>query len=192
MNKSTATSNLMEHDHVTFIGVIARTAVVHTVTYFLVGFAAFLVFDYATVFAEPGLATYMRGTDDPLVRAGPLFQPLRGILFGLAFYPLRSVLFERRNGWAVTWLVLVTIGIFSTFGPSPGSIEGLIYTTVPVSRQAWGLVEILIQSLLLSSLLFYWVRHPGKRWLSWVLGVAFVIVMALPAMGLLAGQVTPA
>ncbi|MGA9522993.1 MAG: hypothetical protein WBV82_16110 [Myxococcaceae bacterium] len=181
-------SSLMERDHISLGGVIARSAVVHTVTYFLVGFAAYLVFDYATVFNEPGLASYMRPTDDPLVRAGTLFQPLRGILFGLALYPLRSVLFERRNGWAVTWLVLVTIGIFSTFGPSPGSIEGFVYTTVPIGRQSWGLVEILVQSLLLSSLLFYWVRHPEKRWLSRVLVALFVVVMGLPALGLLAAQ----
>ncbi len=178
----------MERDRISLMGVIAKSVVVHTVTYFLVGFAAYLVFDYATVFKEAGLASYMRPTDDALVRAGTLFQPLRGILFGLALYPLRSVVFERRNGWAVTWLVLVTIGIFSTFGPTPGSIEGLIYTTVPVDRQLWGLVEILLQSLLLSSLLFYWVRHPDKRWLRRVLVLSFALVMLLPTLGLLAAS----
>jgi hypothetical protein len=183
-------NNGTKNDRITLAEVIGRSVVVHSVTYFLVGLAAYLTLDYATVFNEPGLASYMRPTDHPLVAAGPLFQPLRGVLFGLAFYPLRSVLFERRNGWAVTWLVLVTIGIFSTFGPSPGSIEGLIYTTVPIGRQAWGLVEILVQSLLLSTLLFFWIRHPEKRWLSRALIAAFVVIMALPALGLLAGKVT--
>ena len=32
------------------------------------------------------------------VMAGPLFQPIRGVIFALAFYPLRSVLFAEKRG----------------------------------------------------------------------------------------------
>lgn len=170
----------------TLRGVLLKAVVVHTVSYFVVGLIAYTVFDYSTAFADPALSSFMRSTDDPLVAAGPLFQPLRGILFGLALFPLRSVLFGRRDGWAITWLLLVTLGIFSTFGPTPGSIEGLIYTKVPVGRHSLGLIEVLVQSLLLSVGLFYWVRHPEKRWLSRVLWTAFVIACLLPALGLLA------
>jgi len=63
----------------------------------------------------------------------------------------------------------------------------MIYTTFPVTRQLGGLVEVLVQSLLLSVILFYWVNHPEKRWLSWVLGVLFVIGILLPALGLIVG-----
>jgi len=120
--------------------------------------------------------------------AGPLFQPIRGILFGLVFYLLRDAFFGGKNGWLTMWIVLVVVGIFSTFGPSPGSVEGLVYTTVPVSRQLVGLIEVLVQSLLLSFVLFYWVNHPEKRWLTWVLVVGFILVLVLPALGLLVGQ----
>jgi hypothetical protein len=34
----------------------------------------------------------MRPMTDPLVIAGPLFQPLRGLVFALVFYPLRDCL----------------------------------------------------------------------------------------------------
>ena len=40
-------------------------------------------------------------------------------------------------------------------------------------------------SLLLAVILFYWVNHPEKRWLTWVLGAAFVLFMAFPVLGLL-------
>ena len=167
---------------------VVKTMVTHTVTYFLIRLAAFWCFDYARQFAEPGARSLMRQTDDPLVMAGPLFQPIRGLLFGLAFYPLREPLFGARAGWLVLWLVLVVVGVLGTFGPAPGSVEGLVYTTLPLRFHLGSLPEIVAQALALAALLWYWVNRPGKRWLTWVLGVAFVAALLLPALGLLAGR----
>ncbi len=178
----------MDRNQLTFWGITLRTIVVHTVTYFVIGILAFTIFDYRALFAIPGLSSFMRPIDDPLVTAGVLFQPIRGALFGLVFYLLRDVFFGKKNGWLLMWVVLVVAGIFATFGPSPGSVEGLIYTTVPVSAQLLGLIEVLVQSLLLSFVLFYWVNHPEKRWLTRALAVVFVIVLVLPILGLLVGQ----
>jgi hypothetical protein len=36
------------------------------------------------------------------------------------------------------WVTLVLVGIFSTFGPAPGSIEGLVCTVLPAARQLIG------------------------------------------------------
>ncbi|MGC2662378.1 MAG: hypothetical protein WA324_30810 [Bryobacteraceae bacterium] len=47
--------------------------------------------------------------------AGPLLQPIRGLIFALVFYPLRACLFERRNGWLLMSKILVALGILSTF-----------------------------------------------------------------------------
>ena len=129
----------------------------------------------------------MRQTNEPIVMAGPLFQPIRGFLFAVAFYPLRSVLFGQKNGWLAMWLVLVMVGILSTFGPSPGSVEGMIYTVFPIRLQLFGMSEVLLQSLLLSTILCHWVNHPEKRWLNWLFGVAFFLVLLLPTLGLLLG-----
>jgi hypothetical protein len=172
----------------TFWSITLKTIVVHTITYFAVGLLALTLFDYSTRFADPSLSCLMRQTDDPLVAAGPLFQPIRGLLFGIVFYLLRDVLFRGRGGWSAMWIMLVVVGIFSTFGPTPGSVEGLIYTTLPIRGQLFGLIEVLIQSLLLSTITTHWVTHPNVRWLSWVLGVLFVIALLLPAAGLLLGQ----
>lgn len=172
----------------TFWDITLKAVVVHTVTYFAVGLLAFTAFDYTTRFADTALRSLMRQTDHPLVAAGPLFQPIRGLLFGIVFYLLRNVLFRERDGWLRMWIMLVFVGIFSTFGPTPGSIEGLIYTTLPVRGQLAGLSEVLLQSLLLSVITFVWVRSPGWRWLNWVLGILFIITLLLPALGLLLGQ----
>jgi hypothetical protein len=126
--------------------------------------------------------------DDPWVMAGPLLQPVRGLLFALAFYPLRRVLFDRKDGWLVLWLELIILGILSPFGALPGSVEGMIYTIWPVRSHVIGLPEVFLQSFLLSVDLHYWVRHPEKKWLSWTLGILLFLLLLLPAIGLLTRQ----
>jgi hypothetical protein len=107
----------------------------------------------------------------------------------LAFYPLRQALFARKGGWLVLWWLLVALGILSTFGPAPGSVEGMIYTVIPPLSQLLGLWETLLQSLLLAIVLFYWVNNPAQKWIGWALGIAFAILMTLPILGLLVSPV---
>lgn len=169
----------------TAAAVILKTAVTHTVTYFLLGALSFLLFDYASLYAGSAVSQFMRQTDQPIVMAGPLFQPLRGLLFGVILYLLREPFFQRKRGWLVLWATLVVIGIISTYGAAPGSLEGMVYTTLPISFHLRGLPEVLLQTLLFSALLFYWVNHPEKKWLTWVLGILFFLVLLFPALGLL-------
>ncbi len=155
----------------------------HTITYFIIGALAAHYLDYAAVMASPDSG--MRPITSPWVMAGPLFQPLRGLVFALVFYPLRNCLFGRKYGWLLMGWMLIAIGILSTFGPASGSIEGMIYTPVPIRFQLRGWLEVVPQALLLSALLCYWVNHPEKKWLNWLLGVVFLILMAMPVLGLL-------
>lgn len=170
---------------VSFADIGIKTIVVHTATYFVMGLLAMQFMDYAHRFAQPGMEVYMRSLSDPVVAAGPLFQPLRGLLFAIAFYPLRDKLFNRKNGWAVMWLLLVTLGILSTFGPSPGSIEGFIYTTSPFVLQVFGLPEVVLQSLFLSVILCYWVGHPKNRRLAWAMWILFAAAIVASVLGII-------
>jgi hypothetical protein len=167
-----------------------KTVIVHTVTYFLAGVLAYTLGGYEKTFSQPPLSYFMRPVSDPLVMAGPLFQPIRGVIFASALYPLRDVLFGQRRGWLILWWLLLALGVLSTFGPAPGSVEGLIYTIISPLSQILGLWEVLLQSFLFSVILFYWVNHPEKRWLSWTLGAAFSIVMILGLLGLFSAGVT--
>ena len=180
----------MKEDQITLFGLALKAIAAHTLTYFLVGLVASIVFNYSADFARPELRTYMRQLGDPSIALGPALQPIRGILFALALYPLREILFKRKNGWLITWWLLVALGIFSTFGPTPGSVEGAIYTTLPILDQFFsgGMLEILTQSFLFSVLLYYWVNHPEKRWLNWLLGILFVLVVVMSLMGYLAAS----
>jgi len=108
-----------------FWTIIFKTVIVHTLTYFIVGLLSYKLFHYQTFIADS--ASNIRPATHPFVRAGVQFQPIRGFLFGIAFYLLSNVLFSQANGWLIMWVMLVVVGIFSPFAPAPASIEGFIY-----------------------------------------------------------------
>lgn len=167
-----------------FTVLAAKTVVCHTLTYFVMGALAYHFLHYADMINKPNSG--MRTTTDPLLLMGPALQVVRGVLFASIFYLFRTELFGRRNGWLrMSWL-LIGVGILGTFAAPPGSLEGFIYTTVPVASQLRGYLEIVPQALLLSALLCYWVNHAGKRSMSWALSVAYAICVGLPLLGLLA------
>lgn len=168
-----------------FSSIVIKTILVHTVTYFLIGLISFLFLDYSARYADPAVAVALRQTDHPLVTAGPLFQVLRGFLFGIAFYVLRNVIFPKRRGWLTLWLVLLIIGIFSPFSSAPGSIEGVVYSTLPMWFHMMSLPELIIQSFLLSYLTHYMVNHPEKRWLIILFGFLSAIIVLLALLGIL-------
>ena len=80
----------MKENQITLFGLTLKAILAHTLTYFLVGLVASIVFNYSADFARPELRSYMRQLGDPVIALGPALQPLRGILFALAFYPLRG------------------------------------------------------------------------------------------------------
>jgi hypothetical protein len=173
----------MENPQPRFLPLAAKTVVCHTLTYMFMGVLAKKFLNYGTEFARTNSG--MRLITDPWVMAGPLFQPLRGLVFASVFYLLRGCLFGKKNGWFLMAWMLIALGILSTFGPVAGSLEGMVYTTAPIRSQITGWLEIVPQAVLLSALLCYWVNHPEKKWLNWVLGILFFIAMSLPVLGLL-------
>ena len=168
----------------TLLSLILKTSVAHTLTYFLMGILAYNFLNYEDSFVAGALANYMRPTDSPWVAAGPGLQWIRGIIFALAFYPLKEIFFGRKNGWLLLFWMLTALGILSTFGAAPGSIEGILYTYYPTSIFSY--VEIVPQAFLFAGLLYYWVNHPEKKWLNWVLGIFFVLVVLMSVLGVMA------
>lgn len=176
----------MTNAHVRFLPLAAKTIAVHTVSYVCMGILASSLLDYASALARPDMACWMRQFSDPIIMAGPLFQPIRGLVFALVIYSVRQVVFARPDGWLLLWWILVGLGIVSTFGPAPGSLEGLVYTVIPVREQLTGYAEVVPQAFLLALGVVYWVNHPEKRWLTRTMVVAFAVAIALPLLGLLA------
>jgi hypothetical protein len=139
--------------------------------------------NYPRLFAETELRFIMRQTYDPLVRLGVIFQPLRGVIFGIAFFILRHSFFTESNGWLLMWIVLVSLSVLSTFGPSPASIEGILFTKLPLRIHLIGLPELLLQSFLLSFVVYHWVNNPEEYWISRMMWSLFAIALAASIIG---------
>ena len=172
------------------VSIVVRTAIVHTVTYCLVGLVAYNLFHYRAFLADP--SNNFRPSSDPLVRAAVLFQPIRGLLYGVVFYLLSSVLFQQSTGWLIAWVMLAFVGILGTFAPAGHSIEGLVFLKAGSSRNWGGLVEMLTQSFFLSVFTYVWVSNPNSVWMTWAFGILFVIALLLPVLSLVGSKARPA
>lgn len=181
-----ASSGAARHD-VSLAAFVGVAAAAHAATYLVVGLVAMVVFDYTTALRDPALAAWLRPTDDPWVMVGPALQPLRGALFGLVLYPLRARL-RAADGWRVLLGLFVGLGILGAFAPAPGSLEGLIYARLTPGAQLGGMVEVVLQALLLSVALGAWLRGLGRPWLGRALVTVAAAAVALPLLGLLAGS----
>lgn len=164
---------------------VARVVVLHTITYWVAGLVFSTLFDYGQLFSVAPLSTYMRPIDSLMVVAGPLFQPVRGAILGLALWPFRRVFVERERGWLYLWGVFAGVAILATPGPAPGSIEGVVYTTLPLRAHLWGLPEVLVQTLAFSVGLVYWERNREESRLQWVFIGVFVVLLSLSLLGVL-------
>ncbi len=139
-----------------------RVIIAHTLTYFIFGMIMSNVFDYGEIFQREIIRDFMLQIDEHNVILGPFLQPLRGLIFALGLWPVRNLLVEKKRGWLVLWGLLVTIGILSTPAAAPCSIEGVLYTRLPLWYHLMGLPEILLQTLVFSVWLVWWERQSLK------------------------------
>jgi hypothetical protein len=84
---------------------------------------------------------------------GVAMQPVRGLLFALALWPIWDVFIEKKRGWLYLWGIFLVFGILSTTGAAPSSIEGALYSKLPLWYHLLGLPEISLQTLTFSILL---------------------------------------
>jgi len=141
-----------------FLGFAGRAVLVQTVSYFLFGLIMSNVFDYGTLFQQEVIRDFMRPIDSPYIFFGPLIQPIRGLLFAIGLWPLRKTIFENKHGWLILWSIFVIFGILSTPAAAPSSVEGIIYTQLPIWYHLIGLPEIMLQTLTFSVVLYWWER----------------------------------
>lgn len=145
----------------TFLYFALRVIVAHTLTYFVAGLIASNVFHYGAIFALPVIRDYMLPIAQHSLPLGPFMQPIRGLIFAVGLWPIRGLLLEKKRGWLILWGLLVTVGILSTPAASPGSIEGVLYTRLPLWYHLIGLPEIALQTLVFSIWLVWWERQAA-------------------------------
>lgn len=156
----------------------------HMITYFIMGIIAASVLNYKEMFENPPFSYLMKPINSPWVAIGPILQVFRGLVFSVVLWIFRDIILFKKNGWLKLWGLIVGLSVLSTTGPTPGSIEGLIYTKIPILSQLKGYIEVLPQTLFFSLLVFFWYEKPKKLWN--VLSVILVSIMViLCTMGLI-------
>jgi len=168
-------------------GFLGRVTILHFLTYFIVGFLFYFTGLNAVVYFEnnpdPIVAGFLRPTSSLWILAGPLFNLIRGAIFGLALFPFRRVFLERKWGWVYLWGLFLALAIFAPSGPSPGSVEGFVYTELPVLFHLIALPEILLQTLVFSWLVVTWEHRKDKRFTIALVAV-FVVTLTFSILAL--------
>ncbi len=135
-----------------------KAMLVHTITYFIFGIILSNIFDYQEIFEMEIIRDFMRSYDSPMIMLGPLLQPIRGFVFALGIWPIREMIFRKKYGWLILWNIIVVFGIISTPSAAPASIEGVIYSKLPLWYHFIGFPELLLQTLTFSLWLYFWNR----------------------------------
>ncbi|NMA68905.1 MAG: hypothetical protein GX958_05755 [Desulfitobacterium sp.] len=130
---------------------IGRVTFIHIATYILCGIVFSMLFDYESLYALEGVKSFMRPVSGESAILGPLVQVVRGMLFGVVLL-LGKELFTSKYGWLKLWLFILILGIINTPGPAPSSIEGMIYTQLPLEFHLNHAPELIVQTLLFSYL----------------------------------------
>jgi hypothetical protein len=142
-------------DNLKYVG---KVAMIHIATYILCGMVFSIVFNYEKLYTIEGVKNFMRPFNGTSTMIGPLIQVVRGSLFGIILL-LTKDFFTSKYGWLKLWILIVVVGIVNTPAPAPFSIEGMVYTQLPLEFQLKGAPEILIQTLIFS----YFAARPKRQ-----------------------------
>jgi len=177
----------METGKIKFSTFFWRVTSSHVISYFIMGLIAGFLLDYRETFQNPPLSYFMRPVDSPWVAAGPMLNIIRGLIFAVVLWFFKDIFLFKKYGWLKLWGLIVGLSVLSTTGPAPGSIEGLIYTKIPVADQLKGYFEVLPQTLLFSLFVNYWYIKPHKGW-NIISVILMIIIFILCTMGLIAAK----
>jgi len=125
---------------------VIKVAVAHIATYIICGIFFSQIFNYEENWQAGVFGSQMRDYNSIIIFFGPFFQIIRGLLFGGILLLIPRDFFSQKLSWLKLWAVIAGIGIINTPGPGLGSIEGVIYTVVPLKAYV-GCVEIFVQTL---------------------------------------------
>jgi hypothetical protein len=150
----------------------------HVIAYFIAGIFALIVVNYKELFATDSLSSFMRPVTDPIVALGPVLQIFRGIIIAIILLPLRKIFTEEKYGFVKLGILILGLSLLSTIGPTTGSFEGYIYTTIPVLYQILGYPEAIIYILLFIGLLWISYKYANKKIIT-ILAIIFVVLIII-------------
>jgi len=141
----------------------------HVIAYVVVTIMAIpLTLDYAESMME---LMGFRPLDE--INMGAVFfaQIIRGLLFATVIWWIKDSIIGKKFAWLKLWGILIILGIFNTYGPSHGSIQGLVYLApiedLPVSA-SFGMLETLAQPLLFSIIVTFQKKKKNESQIPFV------------------------
>lgn len=150
---------------------IAKVTVAHVVTYILCGMVFSSLFDYGALFKLGAAQYFMRDAFGISSLAGPFAQIVRGIAYGAILCLIRDSFIGKPFAWLRLWAVVAGIGILCPSAPAPASIEGVVYSQLPLEFHLKIAPEILTQTLLFS----IWVTNSAKLKISGKIKMPLII-----------------
>jgi len=155
-----------------------RITAAHTIAYFIAGIFASNVFDYENWFSSGILSSLMKPTTAPIVAlGGTSLQIIRGIIIALVLLPMRKVFIEEKRGFLKLGLLVFGLSVVSTFAAATGSIEGLIYTKIPVMEHLMGYPEAILWISLFVGIL--WTFYKFEKKAIHITAIILLILIAI-------------
>jgi hypothetical protein len=103
-----------------------KIVITHFVTYTLCGMVFYKLNNYGE-WVKNDFPFAWRSNNSLIFRLAPVFQIFRGILFGIVLLLIKDSIIDTNFGFLKLFTILSIVGIFNTYGPAEGSIEGFIY-----------------------------------------------------------------
>jgi len=129
---------------------IVKITIIHVSTYIICGIIFSNLFNYEELFQLGNAKYFMRETYGISSILGLFAQIIRGILFGIILLIIKESIWGKSFAWFRLWAVVAGIGIINTYAPAPVSIEGILYTQLPLEFHLKSATEIFTQSMLFS------------------------------------------
>jgi len=128
-----------------------KVTLTHIITYTIVSLIAMpLTFNYADSVVE---LMGFKPLDEINMGIVLIGQIIRGLMLGAVIWWIKDSIIGKKLAWLKLWAILIILGIFNTYAPTNGSIQGLIYLApienIPVSASL-GILETMAQPLLFS------------------------------------------
>ena len=129
-----------------------KVTAAHVATYLVCGLIFARLFDYETLFAMGDVRCFMRDAYGTSSVIGPFVQVLRGAIIGCILLILKDTMLNKKLGWLYLWILFARLGIVCTPAAAPVSIEGIVYSRLPLEFHLKTAPELFVQTLLFSLL----------------------------------------
>ncbi|MDE7140325.1 MAG: hypothetical protein K2O09_06195, partial [Treponemataceae bacterium] len=134
------------------ISFVLKVTAAYVATYLVCGLIFARLFDYESLFAMGDMRYFMRDAYGTSGVIGPFVQVLRGAIIGCILLILKDTVLNKKLGWLYLWILFAGLGIVCAPAAAPVSIEGIVYSRLPLEFHLKTAPELLVQTLLFSLL----------------------------------------